>query len=248
MRAGAQTDSVRVGGSLRMLEMIQGFQMASSPELASAINALLSDDATHMRMAPTRPANVRGLRARGRDREDRARRPLEVQRCESRGAKRIRKVPAVARGAVHFPLQQHRQCARNARTFDATKTGVAVVQEGRERRDEARRRDVCRDAERHTLPTSMRACQRASRTGTSTWISADRTPIRSALACKRSTAQHARWLAINTRQACTAAGGRFVPRIFGWMAHVYLFAGDDPKVIWGEEHTSMDVHMHHPPS
>ena len=52
---------------------------------------------------------------------------------------------------------------------------------------------------------------------------------------------------INTRKDCTAAGGRFVPRIFGWMAHVYLFAGDDLKVIWGEEHTSMDVHMHHPP-
>src|SRR4051812_11342372 len=62
VKAGAQSkppsDSQRVGGSLRMLEMIQGFQMASSPELASAINALLSDDATHMRMAPARPATA----------------------------------------------------------------------------------------------------------------------------------------------------------------------------------------------
>jgi hypothetical protein len=33
---------------------------------------------------------------------------------------------------------------------------------------------------------------------------------------------------------------------FGWMAHVYLFAGDDPKVIWGEEHATMDVHTHRP--
>src|SRR5437868_987950 len=47
-------DSQRVGGSLRVLEIIQGFQMASSPELASAINALLSDDATHMHMGPRR--------------------------------------------------------------------------------------------------------------------------------------------------------------------------------------------------
>lgn len=61
-------------------------------------------------------------------------------------------------------------------------------------------------------------------------------------------ASTARWLAISTRDACVAAGGRFVPRIFGWMAHVYLFAGDDPTVIWGEGHGSMDVHMHHPPS
>src|SRR4051812_11067864 len=49
-------DSQRVGGSLRMLELIQGFQMASSPELATAINALLSDNAAHMRMAPRRAA------------------------------------------------------------------------------------------------------------------------------------------------------------------------------------------------
>jgi hypothetical protein len=35
--------------------------------------------------------------------------------------------------------------------------------------------------------------------------------------------------------------------MFGWMAHVYMFASDDPKVIWGEGHGSMDVHMHHPP-
>jgi hypothetical protein len=26
-----------------------------------------------------------------------------------------------------------------------------------------------------------------------------------------------------------------------------MFASDDPKVIWGEGHGSMDVHMHHPP-
>src|SRR5205823_638767 len=57
----------------------------------------------------------------------------------------------------------------------------------------------------------------------------------------------AKFLKINTRQDCSAAGGRFIPRIFGWMAHVYLFAGDDPKVIWGEEHGSMDMHDHHPP-
>ena len=31
------------------------------------------------------------------------------------------------------------------------------------------------------------------------------------------------------------------------LAPVYLFAGDDPKVIWGEGHGSMDVHSSHPP-
>src|SRR5436305_12534337 len=56
----------------------------------------------------------------------------------------------------------------------------------------------------------------------------------------------AKWLKISTREECAAAGGRFVPRLFGWMAHVYLFVGDDPKSIWGEDHATMDVHMHHP--
>jgi len=41
---------------------------------------------------------------------------------------------------------------------------------------------------------------------------------------------------IATAQACTAVGGRFVPRIFGWMVHVMAFAGDDPHVIWGAGH------------
>jgi len=46
---------------------------------------------------------------------------------------------------------------------------------------------------------------------------------------------------IATAAACAAVGGRFLPRIFGWMVHVNAFAGDDPRVIWGAgEHE----HMH----
>lgn len=33
---------------------------------------------------------------------------------------------------------------------------------------------------------------------------------------------------IATAAACTAVGGRFRPRLFGWMVHVMAFAGDDP--------------------
>ena len=36
--------------------------------------------------------------------------------------------------------------------------------------------------------------------------------------------------------ACAAVGGRFLPRIFGWMVHVNAFASDDPTVIWSAEH------------
>lgn len=46
---------------------------------------------------------------------------------------------------------------------------------------------------------------------------------------------------IATQAACDSAGGRFFPRVFGWMVHVNAFSGDDPKVIWGgEDH---DDHM-----
>lgn len=38
---------------------------------------------------------------------------------------------------------------------------------------------------------------------------------------------------IATAAACDAVGGRFIPRIFGWMVHINAFAGDDPAMIWG---------------
>ena len=41
---------------------------------------------------------------------------------------------------------------------------------------------------------------------------------------------------IATADACDAVGGRFLPRVFGWMVHVMAFAGDDPHVIWGAGH------------
>jgi hypothetical protein len=43
---------------------------------------------------------------------------------------------------------------------------------------------------------------------------------------------------IATTNACGAVGGRFFPRIFGWMVHVMAFESDDPNVIWGADHHS----------
>lgn len=41
---------------------------------------------------------------------------------------------------------------------------------------------------------------------------------------------------ITTEAACEAAGGRFIPQVFGWMVHVYPFA-TDPAQIWaGDMH------------
>jgi hypothetical protein len=49
---------------------------------------------------------------------------------------------------------------------------------------------------------------------------------------------------ISTKQDCDAAGGQFIPHVFGWMVHIYPFE-IDPKKIWSTEdddhgHDNMD--------
>lgn len=44
---------------------------------------------------------------------------------------------------------------------------------------------------------------------------------------------------IATKEACDAAGGRFIPQIFGWMVHVYPFE-QKPEDIW-----SVERQVHH---
>jgi hypothetical protein len=49
---------------------------------------------------------------------------------------------------------------------------------------------------------------------------------------------------IHTREACEAAGGNFIPHVFGWMVHVYPYE-TDPAKIWSIDdddhgHDNMD--------
>jgi hypothetical protein len=49
---------------------------------------------------------------------------------------------------------------------------------------------------------------------------------------------------INTREACEAAGGVFIPHVFGWMVHVYPYESD-PAKVWAVDdddqgHDNMD--------
>ena len=46
---------------------------------------------------------------------------------------------------------------------------------------------------------------------------------------------------IASQSACDAVGGVFRPVVFGWMLHANVFAGDDPAVIWGDEHAGHDM-------
>jgi hypothetical protein len=43
---------------------------------------------------------------------------------------------------------------------------------------------------------------------------------------------------IATKPQCDAAGGNWLPHLFGWMVHVYPF-GDDPKKIWSTDAPDM---------
>ena len=45
---------------------------------------------------------------------------------------------------------------------------------------------------------------------------------------------------INTREACDAAGGTFIPHVFGWMVHVYPYEKDPSKVWSVDDHDGHD--------
>jgi hypothetical protein len=50
---------------------------------------------------------------------------------------------------------------------------------------------------------------------------------------------------INTKEACDAAGGEFLPHVFGWMVHVYPYESD-PKKVWSvDEHDAGHDNMDH---
>ena len=50
-------------------------------------------------------------------------------------------------------------------------------------------------------------------------------------------------LGVATREECEAVDGRFVKQIFGWMVHANVFASDDPRIIWGDNHMRGDEMM-----
>ena len=55
-------------------------------------------------------------------------------------------------------------------------------------------------------------------------------------------------LGVSTRAECDSVGGRFEKEVFGWMVHANVFASDDPRIIWGDDHqmngSEMMDHQH----
>jgi len=236
-------DSQRNGRSLRALEIIQGFQMASSPELASAVNALLTDDNTHMRMAPRKVATAADS-ARAKEIVKTARAALakyaDVKVAEQDGY--VRFLPWLEDQSIyHYNSVANVLATLGA--FDATKPVSLLYKKD----DKGAMKLV---GAMYAAPPMVTPDGLDARlpTGIAHWhehvdfCGPNPDSVRAGVQ-KIDAPSTAKWLAISTREDCAKAGGRFVPRLFGWMAHVYLFSGDDPKVIWGEEHGSMDMKM-----
>ncbi len=47
-------------------------------------------------------------------------------------------------------------------------------------------------------------------------------------------------LGVSTERACEAANGRFIAQAFGWMVHANVFAGNDLRSIWHDDHMKHD--------
>ncbi len=223
------------------IRALDAMQAVSSPELAAAINDLLSDTSSHMRMAPHKVAT----------REDSARAASVVADGRAALAKYRDVRAAEADGYVKFlpnlddqPIF-HYNNIRNAIAsfggFDVTKPVSLLYRKNA--KGEMELAGAMYNAPPNATPEDLDV---RLPLGIAHWHEhvnfCGPTPesIRNGTA-KPDAATAAQWLRITSRDECLAAGGRFVPRMFGWMTHVYLFAGNDPTSIWGGEGKA---HMH----
>ena len=231
--------------SIQLLILLQSLQVANAPELAPAINGLLSDTTSHMRMAERRTATM----------SDSARAAVIVTESRAALARYADVSVAEKEGYVKFLpwLEEqdmyHYNNVQNVfatmSTFDATRPSSLLY-----RKENGRM--VLLGAMYTAMPGST-PDQLDARLplGVAHWhehvnFCGPKPDSVRAAAAKADGASVARWLAITSREECTAAGGTFLPRLFGWMAHVYMFGGNDPMTIWGAEHGDhMRLHDHH---
>jgi hypothetical protein len=227
---------------LRALSLLQDLQIINAPQLAPAINGLLSDTTSHMRMAEHRVASAAdSARARGIVAASRAAlaRYADVAIAEQEGY--VKFLPWLEEQDVyHYNNIQNVFTSISA--FDATKPSSLLY-----RKENGKL--VLIGAMYTALPGSTpHDLDARLPLGVAHWhehvnfCGPKTQAVRDAKQIDG--AEVAKWLTITTREECNAAGGQFVPRLFGWMAHVYMFGGDDPLTIWGGEHAD-HMHMHH---
>jgi hypothetical protein len=232
--AGA-AEAQRRGG--RGMPSVQGMELADSPELAEAINALLADEGAHMRMAPRRPATPADqfrakqivLTAR-----DALSKYTDVRVAEQEGY--LKFLPWIESQSI-FHYNNMENIMLTQRRFDAARPVSLLYKKQKDGSMKlvgamyAAPPDATIEDLDVRLPTSIAHWHEHV-----DFCGPQPQDVRSGKV-KIDGATTARWLKITTREACDAAGGRFVPRVFGWMAHVYLWESDDPAIIWGGMHS-----------
>lgn len=222
---------------------LQNLPPESAKPLGSVINALLSDTAGHMRMAESRvPTAGDSLRAAAVVASMHASlsQYADVAAAERDGY--VMMMPWLEEQVIyHYNNMRNAGAARTA--FDATRPTSLLY------RKNADGRKILVGA-MYTAPATSTAAELDARLplGIAHWhqhvnfcVMRPNVAVEG-LATSDST-RFAKWLAIETPDACTAAGGLFVPQLFGWMAHVIAF---DPETTdpWGG-HGRDHMGMHH---
>jgi len=236
---------VRAGPpAIRALSLLQDLQVINAPELAPAINGLLSDTTSHMRMAERRVATrADSLRAARIVSDSRAAlsRYTDVAVAEHEGY--VKFLPWLEdQDVYHFNNIQN--VFSTISMFDATKPSSLLYRK-------VNGNLLLIGAMYTALPgATLDQLDARLPLGVAHWhehvnfCGPQPEAVRDSKVVDGIAV--ARWLAITSRADCTAAGGRFVPRLFGWMAHVYMFGGNDPLTIWGGDHAD-HMHMHSTP-
>ena len=225
---------------MRALSLMQSMQVANAPQLAPVINALLSDTNAHMRMAAARRRTTADV-ARARSLATAARAALskytDVTLAEQDGYQRF--LPWLEEQDIYH-YNNIQNVMLSVETFDVTKP-VSLLY----RKNKARKL-VLVGAMYSALPgASLDELNERLPSSVAHWhehvnFCGPRPDAVRAGKVRTDSATLSRWLKIMSADQCSAAGGVFLPRLFGWMAHAYLFGKQDTRSVWGgEQHDHM---------
>lgn len=225
---------------MRALTLMQTMQVANAPQLAPMINALLSDTNSHMRMAASRK-RTKGDVVRTTRLAKEARLALakysDVRLAEQDGY--VRFLPWLEDQDI-FHYNNIQNVMISVDTFDVTRP-VSLLY----RKNKAGKL-VLVGAMYSALPgASLAELDARLPLSVAHWhehvnFCGPRPDSMRAGTVRTDSATLAKWLKITAADTCNAAGGVFLPRLFGWMTHAYLFGRQDLASVWGgEQHDHM---------
>ena len=231
----------------QIFAFLQNMPPEMGKPIASLINGLLSDTTSHMKMAARRPGtHADTVRANG---IVKAMHASLMQYTDVAAAERdgyVRFLPWLEDQTVYH-FNNGANSRLSATTFDAAKPTSLLY-----RKDEHGKMVLV--GAMYTAPASSTPAELDARlpTGIAYWhqhvnFCARRPTVAEISAARPDSALVAHSLQLDTPSACSAEGGMFIPQLFGWMAHINAFDGDNFDSIWGEEgkdHMARHAHKH----